>query len=105
MKKYKQTGLVQRKPESGAAPKVTDEILRIIDDQMETDDETTTIELQQLLKSKGCNASFTSILCWRSNLSWSSKGTRYCQMIREANKEKRLQWAKENVGLWQCYIF
>ena len=46
LKIYKQIGLV-RKPGSGAAPKVTDEI---VEDQMETGDETTAIELQQPLK-------------------------------------------------------
>ena len=64
---------------------------------MERDDETTAKELQQHLKNKGWDASLTSILRWRLQLGWTSKGTRYCQMIRDANKEKRLQWAKENV--------
>ena len=26
-----------------------------------------------------------------------TKGTKYCQMIREVNVEKHLEWAKENI--------
>ena len=28
--------------------------------------------------------------CWRNEFGWSSKGTKYCQLIRQANLEKRL---------------
>ena len=34
--------------------------------------------------------------CWRKDLGWISKGTRYCQMIRNVNTEKRLKCAEEN---------
>jgi len=54
-------------------------------------------ELQKLLKKvvQGFDASLSSVLRWRSDLARTAKGTKYCQMIREVNKEKRLKWAKE----------
>ena len=32
----------------------------------------------------------TTVHHWQNELGWSSKGTQYCQLIREANLEKRL---------------
>ncbi len=65
---------------------------------MKKNDETTGLELQKLLKKEvqGFDASLSSVLRWRSDLGWTAKGTKYYQMIREVNKEKRLKWAKEN---------
>ena len=54
------------------------------------------LELKQLLKKEGFDASETSIHQWRKNTGWTSKGTRYCQMIRDNTKEKKLNFAKEN---------
>ena len=33
-----------------------------------------------------------------TTLDWTFRGTAYCQLIREANKGKRLQWAQEHIG-------
>ena len=54
------------------------------------------LELKELLKKEGFDASETSICQWRNNMGWTSKGTRYCQMIQDINKEKRLNFSKEN---------
>ena len=34
----------------------------------------------------------------RSLLGWTRRGTAYCQTIRERNRVKRLEWAKQNLG-------
>ena len=100
LKNYKQRGTEgkARKPGTGSASKINEEIRRLIDARMEEDDETTAVELQQLLKSESYDASLSTILRWRMDLGWTSKGTKYCQMIHDANKEKRLKWAEENIG-------
>ena len=36
-----------------------------------------------------------SILRWRKQLGWTFRGSAYCQLIRQNNKEKRLKWARE----------
>ena len=97
LRRYRQTGTITRAPGSGQASKLTDKIWETIDDQMKKKDETTGLELQKLLKKEieGFNASVSSILRWRNDLGWTAKGTKYCQMIREVNKEKRLKWAKD----------
>ena len=69
---------------------------QIIEDQMCKDDETTGCELKKLLSKDDIHVSARTTLRWRRQLGWTSKGTSYCQMIRDVNKEKRLAWAIQN---------
>ena len=65
---------------------------------MRADDETTAIQLHRLLKRNNVSVSLSTILRSRKALGWTFRGSAYCQLIRNANKVKRLDWAKENVG-------
>ena len=85
--------------EQAEKTKLTADIRRMIDEQMQKDDETTGLELKRILEKEGYVASVSSILRWRTEIGWTSKGTSYCQMIREVNKRKRMEWATKNVGL------
>lgn len=64
---------------------------------MQDDDKTSLEELKVILQASGTTVSVSTLQRWREELGWSSKGTKYCQLIREANVGKRLQWAQENV--------
>ena len=77
---------------------MTQEIKTIVDAQMRADDETTTQQLHAILKSKGFELFLQTILRCRTALGWTFHGSSYCQLIREANKEKRLKWAREYVN-------
>ena len=67
----------------------------IVEAQMRQDDETTAFQLHKLLVENGCNISRRMILrCW-CDLGWTFRGSSYCQLIRHANKVKRLEWAKK----------
>ena len=92
---YKVTGTICRQPGSGRPLKVTAEIKAIVERQMELDDETTAHQLHCLLEKKGYVISLATILRCRISLGWTFRGSAYCQLIREANKAKRLAWAKE----------
>ena len=92
--KFIESGSVARKPGSGRPSKVTAAVRKIIDETMRTDDETTAKELQRQLPTRGHHLSRTTILRCRTALGWTHRGASYCQMIREANKEKRLRWAQ-----------
>ena len=61
---------------------------------MQIDDETTAIQLQKILVENGHPLSLNTILRSRDRLGWTFRGSAYCQMIREQNKEKRLDWAR-----------
>ena len=73
------------------------EIKRLVEEQMTTDDETTTTQLQHRLSSKGYSLSLSTILRCREALGWTYHGSAYCQLIGEDNKRKRLEWAQQYV--------
>ena len=98
IKRYKETDTIARRPGSGRPSKVTQEVKTIVEEQMRTDDETTAYQLHTLLESKGYKLSLRTILRCRTTLGWTFRGSSYCQLIRDANKQKRLEWAREYVG-------
>jgi hypothetical protein len=66
----------------------------IVDGQMEKDDEMTVQELHATVYDGGYSVSKSTVLRCRKALGWTFRGSAYCQMIREANKVKRLEWAR-----------
>ena len=64
---------------------------------MQEDDETTAAQLQVLLASEGHLMSLSTIIRCRKELGWTYRGSAYCQLIRDRNKEKRLRWALTNI--------
>lgn len=87
--------LFYRMPGSGRPTKITEEVKNIVEEQMRHDDETTATQLHKLLANKGHPMSLRTILRCRSQLGWTFRGSAYCQLIRHANKIKRLQWARK----------
>ena len=65
---------------------------------MRVDDETSATQLHTLLNNRGHSLSLRTILRCRTSLGWTFRGSSYCQLIRNVNKEKRLEWAKEKLG-------
>ena len=94
LKKYRETRTIARRPGSGRPTKITEEIKKIVEEQMRADDETTAHQLHALLNSKGYELSLCTILRCRTALGWTFRGSAYCQLIREENKQKRLGWAR-----------
>ena len=97
LKVYESTGSIARQPGSGRPSKITAEIRQIVEEQMRLDDETTAYQLHRLLTEKGYSISLPTILRCRTALGWMFRGSAYCQLIREANKVKRLAWAQEHL--------
>ena len=96
IKHYKETGSIARKPGSGRLSKVTSRVKELVEEQMQLDDEMTATQLHSFLVAKGINISLKTILRCRKSLGWTFRGSSYCQHIREANKDKRLQWVLQN---------
>lgn len=96
LRRYSETASIARKPRSGRPSTITQEIKQIVEAQMQEDDETSAVQLHALLKSKGINISRRTVLHCRLSLGWTFRGSAYCQMIRQANKEKRLEFAQTN---------
>ena len=95
LKKYECTGTIARRETAGRPSALTVAVRSIVEEQMIKDDETTAHQLHKILVDKGINISLSTILRCRKALGWTFRGSAYCQLIRPANKEKRLEWARE----------
>ena len=95
--RFKETGSVARKEGSGRPMKINAETTALVEEQMNADDETTALQLHKMLSERGVNVSKWTVLRCRRSLGWTFRGSAYCQLIREANKQARLQWAKEYI--------
>ena len=71
-------------------------MFQFIDLAMERNDETTATDLAKMIREEfGEAISETTIRRTRRKLGWLSTGTKYCQLVREANREKRLKFCRE----------
>ena len=95
LQKFKETGSIARRPGSGRPTKITDEMKRLVERQMRDDDETTAVQLHALLIQNGYDLTLRTVLRCRASLGWTFRGSAYCQLIREANKIKRVEWARK----------
>ena len=94
---YRRTGSIDRQPGSGRPSKASEAVKQIVELQMQKDDETTATQLHQLLNAKGYTLSLSTILRCRKSLGWTYRGSAYCQLIRDENKVKRVDWAREHI--------
>ena len=78
--------------------KVTSEVKAIVEERMQDDDETTASQLHKILTDRGYQLSKRTIIRCRVHLGWTFRGSAYCQLIRDANKVKRLEWARMYLG-------
>ena len=49
---------------------------------------------QKVLQEFNIEISTSAMSSYRRKIGWTQHRTRYCQMIRHANKEKRVQWCQ-----------
>ena len=93
IERFKESGCCARRAGSGRPSKITDDIKRIVEIQMQEDDETTAYQIHGLLVKNGYQLSIRTVLRCRTSLGWTFRGSAYCQLIRDVNKVKRLDWA------------
>ena len=96
--KFQDTGSVARREVSGRPSKASETVDSIIESQMRRDDETTAAEMQKILVSKGFDLSVRTVLRRRIALGWTYRGSAYCQLIRETNMAKRLEFATAHLN-------
>ena len=97
LNRYKLYRTISRKPGSGLPPKLTPALKQLIEDAMKEDDETTATQLQGILAARNVYVSLATIVRNRLELGWTYRGSAYCQLIRQPNKEKRLEWARKYI--------
>ena len=93
LKHFRATNSIARKPGSGLPPKLSHEIQKVLEDTMREDDETTATQLQAKLSTMDVHVSLATIVRNRLALGWTYRGSAYCQLIRNENKLRRLNWA------------
>ena len=98
LKRYKLSKTIARKPGSGLPPKLSPSLQQLIENTMRNDDETTATQLQAILASQNMYVSLATIVRNRLDLGWTYRGSAYCQLIRQQNKEKRLDWARTYIN-------
>lgn len=91
--KYKQTRSLYDLPR-GTRKKLTVEHYCYIDELLSNDDEITCVQLHQKFHSKflDINVSLATIKRAKRDLGWVSTTPHYCQLIRDNNKQKRVDW-------------
>ena len=95
IRKFNETGLLSKKSGSERPSKITAEMKEIVEAKMREDDETTAYQLHSLLVMRGFTISRHTVLRCCESLGWTFRGSAYCQLIRDTNKQKRLKWARE----------
>ena len=93
LSRVEKTCSTSRRPGSGRPSKQTEKVKEVVKSAMRADDETTVKQLHERLLSQGVSVSRSTVLRCRQSLGWTVRGSAYCQMIREVNKAKRLEWA------------
>ena len=99
VKKFKSTSSVvdlRRAPRSSLLGECH---YRFIDESMTEDNQLTSRQLYSLFSAEypEMQILISTLKRARRHLGWISKKTRYCALIREVNKEKRLQWCQERI--------
>ena len=96
-KRYSASGSIARSTGSGRPTLLSTNVLQLIEEMMQQDDETTSVQIRSYLMQRGIKLSLTTILRGRRSLGWTYRGSAYCQLIRDANKRKRLEWAQAHL--------
>ena len=98
IRRYLETGTIARRPGSGRKTKTVEDVKKMVEEAMRRDDETTASQLHTILNEQGFSLSLSTILRCSSELGWTYRGSTYCQVIREVNKAKRLEWCRRNLS-------
>jgi len=95
--KYKKTGSIGQHPGSGRPSIANRAVKEFVEQQIRLVDKTTAHQLHQLLCDRGYSSLRTVLRC-QTSLGWKFRGSSYCQLIRESNKLKRLEWVQKHIN-------
>ena len=100
LKKYNEIDSIADQTRAPRRRQLSNEHFQFIDEAMEADRELTSRQLHGLVVEKypDLNVSISTIKRARQALGWNSKKTRYCALISEINKEKRMTWCLDRIA-------
>jgi len=105
IKKLRLTGSVANLPRSGRPRKLSVEERAFIDQQMRKNDKMTSAKIQKKLAKHGICVSSSMVRRSRKQQGWTLQRTAYCQLIRDDNKVKRLEFAQCVLDTFHNMIF
>ena len=98
LQKHRETNNIERRTGSGRPAKMTVAVKALVERQMRDDNETIAVQLHALLLCHGHAMTLKAVLRCRAALGWTFRGSAYCQLIRQQNEVKCLQWAQEHLS-------
>ena len=96
-RKYDQTKTIADKPRAAKKKNLQEEQLEFIDATLRHNDEVNATSMKWMIEEKWPHISFSrsSVRRAQREKGWTASKAKYCQMIRNANYEKRLLWCKQ----------
>ena len=92
LKRFNQTGSINDKQRTGRHRKLVLQHFDIIDEEMRRNDELSSIELARILRTRcDVDVSPRTVRQVRKKLGWTWSGTKYCQLVKDVNKPKRME--------------
>ena len=98
LQKHKEMNNIERRPGLGRPTEMMAAVKALVKRKMRGDDEMTAVQLYALLFCHGHTMTLKTVLRCRAALGWTFRGSTYCQLIRQQNEVKRLQWAQEHLS-------
>ena len=93
--KIQKTGSTENRPRSGRSTKLPADAKAFVEKQMRINDEATSIQIKKQLAKRGIVLNSSTVRRPRAKQGWTLQRTHYCQLIRVANKVKRLEYAQQ----------
>ena len=94
LKKYRQSGILYDYPRSGRPTALGSQTHDCINLWLSTNNELTINDILLKLNAMGINVSKSALGRAIQRIGWSARATRYCQLIREQNKLKRVDFCQ-----------
>ena len=98
LEKYHQTKSIADRKRAPRRRQLSNEHFQFIDEAMEANRELTSRQLHGMVVEKYPELC-VSVSTIKRALGWNSKKTRYCALISEVNKEKRMTWCLDRVAV------
>jgi len=101
LQKYRSTGSIHDLPR-GNRKKLNVQHYCFIDEVLSQDDEVTCTQLHEQLHND-ISVSPSTVKRAKKDLGWVSSTPHYCQLIREANKPKQVEWCRKCFDDNECF--
>ena len=105
-KKYRDTDRIAGTWKPKRVKKLGEEQLVAIDEALAKNDKLTVRQSLGIIETRwpGLEVSISTVKRARKNLGWIAMWPKYCQLVREVNRQKRLAWSRQMLEEEACMI-